>query len=225
MSLKYIKLHKITLVLLVLAITTLALHFLFHDVRILGIEYSIFYLDEDKTIAALLTSSIAIFSSLLFIYYLIKKESINLNNLKQNFNNKKNLFKYLIYSFVAFFFLFLAFDEYFSIHEYLNQVVKDSITTDSVFNNIERISWIIPLSVLILIALLGLTLLIIIEKNSYIKNSYIFGIIAFILILVLEIIGGRLYGQSIYLVFVGIEEFLEIVGVTLFFNGIILKNE
>jgi hypothetical protein len=55
------------------------------------------------------------------------------------------------------------------------------------------------------------------EKDRNIKILKGLGITSFVLVLFFELLGGQSYGQDIYIVFVGIEEGLEMIGVSLFF--------
>jgi hypothetical protein len=84
------------------ALIVVALHFLFHPVRVLGMNTSIFYMDERLTLAAFYTTVVAFMVGFLTL--------ININRLK-------GMKERLLYSAYGMFFIYLAFDEYFEIHE------------------------------------------------------------------------------------------------------------
>jgi hypothetical protein len=208
-NLKAFRLNPLAITFMVLAIITLILHLTLHSVRVLGFSTSIFYLDEAITTAAFLTTTISVVTGIFFLYYA--------------FNITEKLLKLLNF-FAGSFFIFLALDEYFDLHENLSAFVKASFPTlKSLEDNLLSFSWIISLLIFIVIAVGLLTFLIIKEKNNVTKTSYILGLCTFVLILALEVFGANTYGKDVYIWFVGIEETLEIIGITFFLNGITQK--
>lgn len=203
---KNIKIHKNSQVLILFSIITIVLHFTLHGLVILDKSYSIFYLDEEYSLGVVMTLGISFLTGVSFI----------------NYSRERKIANFRSYSIAGFFFLAFAFDEFFSVHEYLNTLLR---ADGSFLKNIADYSWILSLMILIVIAFGFLIYLTLKEKNIDVKRSFAIGIIIFFLILGIELIGGRLYGDSKYLVAVGIEEFLEMLGIIFFYNGISIKSE
>lgn len=210
---QFIRLNRIPtftfLLFLFTSLTIVALHLLYHPIRVLGMDTSIFYMDEKYTLAAYLTTITAFLIGFL--------------NLTQVFPYQKTLKRRLINLSFGFFFLFLSFDEYFEVHEHANTLVKASLASqETLFATLANLSWIFPLSLLILIAF-GLFIAKIILVQKLPRRLYILGSLAFALVLVFELLGSSTYGQNIYLYYVAIEEGLEMVGTSLFLYGTLLE--
>src|SRR5690606_28744914 len=109
---------NIFLAFFVTAIFIVILHLLFHPVRVLGMDTSIFYMDEKYTLAAFFSTVTAFLVGFL-----------NLTKV-ENVKNKTKRFVNTIY---GLFFLTLAFDEYFEVHEYTNTLIKSSLQAEGVF--------------------------------------------------------------------------------------------
>lgn len=205
-----IKNNKIVLSLIVLIIITLLLHLNLHEVRILGRGQSVFYLDEEITFAAYFVTVVSAFVGVLFL--------LNLKNIVNKFDRLVNFS-------VGLFFVLLSLDEFFSIHEFFNGYIKENISLIKNLDSVFSFSWIISLGVIVIIALFLLLSLLIREKRKIIKISYLFGIFCFIGVLAIEIIGANSYGDDSYIIYVGIEETLEMLGVVAFLNGVLYKNK
>lgn len=192
-----------------LAFVVILLHFLLQTWHPLGRTYSIFYLDEEITIATMFTSAIAIVTAVGFFEYAysIKKGSA------------RRLLNYLI----GLFFILLAADEYFSIHEYLNTVIRTEGTPVQALNAIAETSWVFSLGILIVLVLLGLLYYIWTESNAEAQSSYRLGLLFFIFVIIMEPIGGYFFGQWFYSLLVAAEELSEMLGICFFMNGIYIK--
>lgn len=190
------------------AVLIVILHFLFHPVRVLGMDTSIFYMDEKYALAAFYGTII----SFLVGYEVLKK--INL---------KKGFLKWLDIAFGSFF-IYLSFDEYFEIHEYINGLFKNSLIDNDLITSLANQSWIYSLSVLILLVFAMFFLKL---KHSPAKSvKYIvLGIISFILVIIFEIIGSYTYGHHSYLYFVATEEGMEMIGLTMFLLSVLAEND
>ena len=196
-SIKSINISTVSKILFLTAIVTVILHFTMHPVRVLDMQTSIFYMDEEFTIAALLTSAFAFYAGILALdYYLLRRKVVN-----------------LIWSGI---FFALALDEYFSIHEYLNGLFKRYLDETSILSNLASVSWIFTLGVIFLAIAVFILYWTVKEQNKAARLMLFLGMASYVTVLIIELIGGQTYGRDIYLVFVGIEEGLEMVG-TIFF--------
>ncbi len=183
----------------------LILHFLLHSVRILQYSYSIFYLDESFSIGSIITTCIA-FSA--FVY----AGKIALVSTK-----KSESILYFLYSGV---FILFGLEEAFSFRDALNDFIKSNV---SFLSDAANFSWVISLGVFVAIFFAFLLYGTLKEKSDVRKFMFL-GLICFVLVAVLELIGGRLYGVSdLYLIEVGIEEFLEMIGLAFFVNAFGIK--
>lgn len=184
-------------------------HFLLHPVRILAMPTSIFYLDEQVTLAVFFTLFLC---SVTFMYAL--------QNLKY-LNTQYEKFLQILFAFI---FAGFAVDEYFEVHEYLNGYLKYELEDDSVLEELAEISWVLPLSVVLLFIIGALMMVVYRESVSKVRRSYIFGILCLIAVVVLEFSGANSFGQDIYVTYVGLEEGLEMLAISSFLNGIIIKR-
>jgi hypothetical protein len=164
-------------------------------------------MDEQLTLASLFSSAIAVLVGILFLFVGFEYEQ------------KSKKWTYIL---TALFFFSLSFDEYFSVHEYLNGLISSSIEGTSLAL-ILNLSWVFPLIFIVMAAIGLLYLLIKNEMNIAAKRSYVLGLLAFILVLLFEIIGGNTYGSLVYIAFVGVEEGMEMLGLTMFLLGVSKK--
>lgn len=186
------------------------LHFIFHPVRVLGMNTSIFYLDERLTLASFYTT---IVSFLIGFLALLQIGSV-----------KKGLDKILMCIF-GIFFLFLSTDEYFEIHEYINTLAKQSLGQGTTMSQLAHASWIFPLLVFIIGVFVMFILLIVRSKQKRVQIPLLLGVISYVFVLVFELIGGATFGHDVYVTFVGLEEGLEMVGGSFFLLSVfVMKN-
>ncbi len=204
-----IKINLKVQLLIAISVLILVFHIFLDGWRPLGREYSIFYLDEEYTIGVLFTSAVAIFVGIEFITYSFLKD------IRQN----------ILLLISGFFFLALALDEFFSIHESFNTYLGETLTGIQVISDTTSFSWVFSLGIIVLLVILLLARLVISERDKTIQASYIIGLSLFVSVLGLELIGGRLFGQEIYRFVIGLEEFFEMLGIIFFYNAIVLKDE
>lgn len=193
-------------VLLVIAILIIMLHFSFHQTRVLGMHTSLFYLDEEITLGALYTSCLAFFAGLLNLELYLKKRIIKCIGWVIVFGS-------------------IALDEYLSIHEFLNDFIKRTYAEGSFMSNLASTSWVLTIGLVFLLVALLILREIIKEKNKRIKSFMILGLLTYVLVITLELLGGQTYGKDIYLVFVGLEEGMEMIGTIFFIQAFLVKVE
>lgn len=193
--------RSIFLIFITTAILIIILHFLFHPIRVLGMDTSIFYMDENVTLSAFFTITTSFLIGFLTL--------INIEKIKEI----KERFLSCLF---GFFFIFLSLDEYFEIHEYTNTLIKGVLRKENFFGQLANFSWIFPLSVFILLVFLSFLLKIFWEKKRQVKVPFLLGSFCFIFVLVFELLESATYGQNVYLIFVGFEEGLEMIGVSFF---------
>lgn len=203
----FYKEFKISLLFLLTAITIVILHLLFHPVRVFDMDTSIFYMDEKYTIASFYTTITAFLIGFM-----------GLINLKKS----KIILKTASDITFALFFIALAFDEYFEVHEFINTLVKASLNKESIFKTLSNMSWIFPL-LWIIISVFILLATKIKMSSMEIRLPLILGTLCFFLILIFELLGSLTYGQNIYLYFVAIEEGLEMVSMSLFLKATLIE--
>lgn len=184
------------------------LHLLFHPLRVLGMNTSIFYMDEKYTLAAFWTTTSAFLVGFL--------------NLKQIYFLKTTKEKVVDLGY-SIFFLLLSLDEYFEIHEYLNDVLKNHLQKNSLLGLLANFSWIFPLSIIIFLILLLLFWKIKTSQKKF-KIPLFLGCLSFLLVLFFEFLGSATYGQNIYLYFVALEEGLEMIGLSFFLLETLMKE-
>jgi hypothetical protein len=190
-----------------LAIFIVILHFLFHPVRVLGMSTSIFYMDEKVTLAAFYTTVVTFVVGFLTLY--------NLDHFKKRFE------KFLYFVFGVFF-IYLAFDEYFEVHEYANELVKTHFTENTV-GQLAQLSWIYPLFILIMAVFLVFSLILVMEKSIKSKIFVLLGMLSYFFVIVFEFLGASTFGQDIYVTYVGVEEGLEMLGSAFFLAFVLHK--
>ncbi len=186
-----------TKTLAVIALVVVVSHFLLHPVRLFGMSTSLFYLDEEFTLGAMLMFCLAFYSGILA--------------LELFFSTKK--FKYLLWLAV---FWMLALDEYFSIHEYLNDTLKRFLDPEHGIAQLASTSWVLTLGFIFLIPAGYIFYQALSEKEKNVRNLLFLGFGTYVTILFIELVGAQTYGRDIYLFFVGVEEGMEMLG-TIFF--------
>lgn len=180
--------------LLIVAAFIVLLHFFFHPLRVLGMDTSIFYMDEKVTISAWFTTVVYFSAAALA------------------FTSARNLSRLGM----GIFFLLLSLDEYFEIHEYVSTLLKTLVAKGTLTGNLFHYSWIFPFAVLIAAILFSFYWAAKREKNKKLKKLLFTGLGCYGLVLILELTGGATYGLPIYVTMVGIEEGLEMVSATIF---------
>lgn len=191
-----------------IAVIIVILHLLFHPFRVLGMDTSIFYMDEKYTLAAFFLTITAFLVGYLTL--------TNLTKIQKNIK----WFASVVY---GLFFVGLALDEYFEIHEYANTLVKAVITTDGPAKTLANLSWIFPLSFIIL-AVFILLIVKIKHSTANIRLPMILGGLSFVVVLIFELLGAATYGQDIYVYFVAIEEGMEMIGASFFLLAALLDR-
>jgi|GEM_PF-5291718 hypothetical protein len=193
----------------VFALGIIGSHLLFHSVRVFGMDTSIFYMDEKYTLAAFFSTVTAFLVGYLAL---------------TNIGSKKPRIKWLANISYGLFFIGLSFDEYFEIHEYANTLVKANVNNDGVIKSLVNLSWIFPLSLIILIVFCLFFI-----KMKYVKTSVklpmFLGVLCYALVLIFELLGSATYGKNIYLFFVAIEEGVEMIGTTFFLFATLLETK
>jgi hypothetical protein len=209
---KYIRLYraefKSFLFFFLTAILITVLHLLLHSVRVLGMDTSIFYMDEKYTLAAFYCSVTAF-----LVGYLALTASFSFNSKAKKITN--TLF--------GLFFIVLALDEYFEVHEYANTLFKAAFNQHGLVTTLSNASWIFPL-LIIIIAIFIMIIAKIKFADKAVKTPLIIGALCFVFILIFELIGSATYGQHIYLYFVAIEEGFEMVSLSLFLLAILIEQ-
>ncbi len=177
------------------------LHFLFHPYRILGMDTSIFYMDEKVTLAAWFTSGVYLLAAVIGFLTL---------------GAQKRIGTILSYAGMASFFLMLSLDEYFEIHEYVSTTLKGLVSAQSFLGSFVYFSWIFPLLVFIIFVFMSFAAIARRETHRQRQQLLWTGLLMYGAILVFEIVGGATYGHPIYVLMVGIEEGLEMLSATVF---------
>jgi hypothetical protein len=187
---------------------TVLFHFTLHWYKPLNKNQSIFYLDEQITTGMYL-SAIGLFLAGLIFYMISEKQK-----------DKKQKLSSMIFMSM---FWFLSIDEYFELHEYANALIKKVLDIDSFAGSLVHLSWVFPFLIVLSFVIWFLMKSIINEKDKQVKLSLLLALCAAVLVLPLEVIGGSLYGNAIYVLFVGIEEGSELVAIGFFIRAGILK--
>jgi hypothetical protein len=190
------------------ALIIVVLHLLFHPVRMLGMDTSIFYMDEKYTLAAFFSTVTAFLIGFLVL--------TNLDGVKSKIRRLANLAYGL-------FFIGLALDEYFEIHEYANTLIKAGITDDGIIKTLVNLSWVFPLSLVILLVF-GLFLVKWKQSGREVRLSIAIGAFCFAVVLIFELLGSATYGRHVYVYFVAIEEGMEMVGTTFFLLAALIES-
>lgn len=194
-------------IIFIVSLIVFALHFFFHGNKVLNFSYSIFYLDESFSIGSILTTAIA-FS--VFLY------SAKVFLSSQNVRDK---ITYFVYSLV---FLAFGFEEAFSFRDEVNTFIKDNV---EFLSGAANFSWILSLGIFVII-FFAFIIYSAYKESKLVKFSMFAGVLCFLGVVVLEIIGGRLYNVSdAYIAVVGVEELLEMLGLAFFVNALVLKLE
>lgn len=191
------------------AFTIVVLHLLYHPVRVLGMDTSIFYMDEKYTLAAFFSTVTAFLIGYLAI--------TNIGKGKMNSKRIINLSYGL-------FFIGLALDEYFEIHEHANTLVKAAITQDGVTKTLANLSWIFPLSAIIVFVFI-LFIYKIKHSVSSVRLPLVLGVLCFFVVLIFELLGSASYGKDIYVKYVAIEEGMEMIGTSFFLLATLVETK
>ena len=192
-----------------IALIIVVLHLLFHPVRVLGMDTSIFYMDERYALAAFFSTITAFLVGYLALTNIIQVKT----RLKKIADIAYGLF-----------FIILAFDEYFEVHEYTNTVINSSLKEGGILKALSSFSWIFPLS-LIIIAVFTLFILKIKWARIDIRKPLIIGSLCFLGVLIFELFGAATYGQDIFVYFVAIEEGFEMLGVSFFLLATLIEKK
>jgi hypothetical protein len=191
------------------ALVIVGLHLLFHPIRVLDMDTSIFYMDEKYTLAAFFSTVTAFLVGWLAL--------TNVSAIKSKFGRLAS------YAY-GLFFMVLAFDEYFEVHEYINTVIKAGFKQEGILKTAANFSWVFPLA-LIILAVFALLVVKIRLVNKTIRFPFIAGAFCFGLVLVLELAGSAAYGQDIYVYLIALEEGLEMTGVSFFLLAALVDNK
>ncbi|HRN86289.1 MAG TPA: hypothetical protein PK863_03110 [Candidatus Dojkabacteria bacterium] len=208
-TLKEIKFSTVSRVFFLASFLTVLFHFLLHPLKVLNMSTSMFYMDEELTLASILTVSFAFYCGILALEYFLKSK-------------KLHDFLWILI------FWGLAIDEYFSIHEYLNDLFKKNFSGNNLLNELASLSWVFTLGIIFLLISLFIIREVIKERDKSVKLLQLLGIITYITVIGVEVIGGQTYGSTIYVLFVGIEEGLEMIGTVFFieaFRNKLLTNK
>lgn len=206
----YKKEINIFFICMLFAFCIVVFHLLFHSVRLLGMDTSIFYMDEKYTLASFFTTVIA------FLVGYISLSCV--------YPNIKIMREKIIEFGYGVFFLLLAFDEYFEVHEYINTLIKGYLHQGELMGLLANISWIFPLSVIVLCVFV-LLFIKIFYSPMQIKIPMIVGCCCVITVLIFELLGSITYGQHIYVYFVAAEEGMEMMGVTWFLLASLIETK
>lgn len=200
---------NIIIVAFIINLVVIILHFLFHPVRVLDMPTSIFYLDEEITIASFVT-----FITAFLVGYVHIETAMQI---KDKVNQKLTIV-------VGILFVLFSIDEYFELHEYTNTLVKGLLGNEGLIGQLANLSWIFSLFFVIIGAFSIFLWTIKKEENRYSRTAYMVGSALFVVVLLLEVFGAANYGKNIYLVSVGIEEGGEMLAMTAFLMAAYNKN-
>ena len=189
--------------LFIVAAIIVLLHFLFHPVRLFGMDTSIFYMDEKVTLTAWFTTVVYFFAAAIA------------------FLSPRNLPRVGM----GIFFLLLSLDEYFEIHEYINTLLKTIVAKETLAGSLFHFSWIFPFAILIGAILLSFFLVAKQETNKHLKKLLFTGLVGFGFVLVMELVGGATYGLPVYVVMVGVEEGLEMFSAVIFLRYMLQSSK
>jgi hypothetical protein len=190
------------------AILITVLHVLLHSVRVLGMDTSIFYMDEKYTLAAFFCSVVAFLVGYLAL---------------TNYSSFNSKVKKITNTLFGLFFIVLALDEYFEVHEYANTLFKAAFNQHGLLTTLSNVSWIFPL-LIIIIAIFIMIIAKIKFAAKAVRTPLIIGASCFVFILIFELLGSVTYGQHIYLYFVAIEEGFEMISLSLFLLAILIEQ-
>lgn len=182
----------------VISLLIIILHLLFHPIRVLGMDTSIFYMDEKYTLASFFTVVLAFMTGV-------------------NYLKVKKYFKKINLNFIlGTFFIALSLDEFFEIHEYANTLVKQALVGEGILGQLSNLSWLFPLSGVILLVLVMFIVRIVKEENLKTKKLMVYGTTSYFFVLVFELVGSLTYGHDFYVYSVAVEEGLEMIGTAFF---------
>lgn len=191
------------------AISIVTLHLLLHPVRILGMDTSVFYMDEKYTLASFFSVTTAFLIGFLSLSRISPR--------KQTLREKS------IETAYGLFFLILSFDEYFEVHEYITTIIKQYFHNGEIMGVLANASWMFPLSIVI-VAIFILLIVKIVTSKKDVQTPMIAGCMSFILVLAFELLGSITYGQPIYVAFVAAEEGMEMIGISFFLLATLIEE-
>ena len=194
---------------LFVAVAICVFHLFFHPYRVLGMDTSIFYMDEKYTLAAFYSTV----TSFLVGYIAFNNSPLISNKLTRTAN-----------SVFATFFLTLAIDEYFEVHEYINTLIKANFNHHGLVTKLSQTSWIFPL-IIVIVAIFVMIMEKIKLSPSEARAAYVIGGCLFAVILIFELFGSVSYGNNIYLYLIAVEEGLEMISVAFFLLGVLIEKE
>ena len=190
------------------AMVIVVLHLLLHPVRVLGMDTSIFYMDEKYTLAAFFSTVTAFLTGYLF-----------LENIKKGEPNGRKIVDLAS----GFFFIILSFDEYFEVHEYINTLIKSGLEKEGMLKMLSNFSWIFPLS-LVIIFIFFLLLLKMRFAEKPVRLPMLIGAFCFFGVLIFELLGSATYGKDIYVYYVALEEGLEMISESFFLLAALIEK-
>lgn len=194
---------------LIASLAIVCLHLLFHPVRVLGMDISIFYMDEKYTLAAFFSTVTSFLVGFLALTNIGRKKK------------RLHLITNLTY---GLFFVVLAIDEYFEVHEYTNTLIKAGVTADGAIKTMVNLSWIFPLSLIILIVF-WMFFVKLKNSNREVNTPILIGMGCFFVVLIFELLGSATYGRDIYVYLIAIEEGLEMIGTSFFLLATLIENK
>ena len=165
-------------------------------------------MDEKYTLASFMTAITAFLAG--FFYLGFEKKGVSKMTKLSNIGT-------------GIFLIVLSADEFFEVHEYTNTLIKQKLSESTPLGALSNLSWIFPLSLIIILVFMLIAFKIIREKNIIAKKALILGAISFFIVLVFELIGAMTYGYDIYVWVVAIEEGFEMVGVSFFLTASLLR--
>lgn len=195
-------------IIFIAALIITILHLSFHPNRVLGMDTSIFYMDEKYTLASFFSVVTA---------FLVGYTALT--------NIRVRGFGFISLANIAYglFFIILAIDEYFEIHEYANTIIKTNLKEEGIAHTLSNLSWIFPLSIIIIIVFL-LILAKIKFSDKLVRIPMLVGMFCFLLVLIFELLGASTYGQDIYVYYVAVEEGLEMAGISFFLLAVLMEK-
>lgn len=107
-------------------------------------------------------------------------------------------------------------------------MIKRNFSGNNILNELASFSWVFTLGIIFLLISLFILREVFRENDKKIKLLLLLGIISYVIVIGVEVIGGQTYGSTIYILFVGIEEGLEMIGTVFFieaFRNKLLTNK
>ncbi len=191
----------------ILDIVVIGLHLLF------GKEAPLLNLDGENTLPAIYSSlKLALVGSVAFIIFFIGKKKF-LYGMRESF----------LWVTFGLLFLYLSFDEFFSLHERTIEYLKPSFLLELGWFSNSVFYWVLLFSPLIALTLM----MFYVFMKSFFKEYnklFLLGVISFSMVIVLEFIGGLLEGEIGYSVMT-LEESFEIFGTSFFLVSLLMYRD